>query len=392
VVLARRAAAAVAASICCLFAAAPAQAAQRFYAVTASNQLVSFNSDSPGAVRSSKAITGLEEGERIEALDVRPGDGRLYGVADGSRLVTLDPATARATPVGSEPFSPGLRGQSVGFDFDPATGVPRIVTEDAQNQRIDPVSGQTIDGFPISPATQPDRDLSYAGDPPSQGVEETPRVTALAFARPSRLYGIDTARNLLVVDDSPNAGLLRPVGSLGIDIDETNGFDVAADGHAWAALLRIGRPETGLLKVDLAKGAVSKETSRNAIGTYLRGQPDPVRGLAAAGPVAADRTRPRVRVKVLRRLSRRSLLRRRTVPVAIRCNEACRIAARVTLGRRTVGRASARILGRPGRVVARLGLSTLGRRFAGRRHGARLRYRLSVVDAAGNRVARSGRL
>src|SRR5205085_607166 len=80
-------------------------------------RLVTFQSDSPGAIRRSVPIRGLEEGERVQGIDVRPGDGRLYGVGDSSRLLRLDPVTGQATPVGPDPFSPTLRGQSIGFDF-----------------------------------------------------------------------------------------------------------------------------------------------------------------------------------------------------------------------------------------------------------------------------------
>src|SRR5688572_9073041 len=67
-------------------------------------QLISFDSAAPGTLLSSVPVTGLtNEAEFIEAIDFRPGTGRLYALGHGpgdiSRLYTINPSTGVATRV-----------------------------------------------------------------------------------------------------------------------------------------------------------------------------------------------------------------------------------------------------------------------------------------------------
>ena len=53
--------------------------------LTASGRLLSFNLDAAGTQRTSVAITGLDAGESMLAIDYRPADGQLYGVSSRGR-------------------------------------------------------------------------------------------------------------------------------------------------------------------------------------------------------------------------------------------------------------------------------------------------------------------
>lgn len=368
---------------------ASAGAAERFYGVTESNRLVTFNSDSPGALRASRPIRGLRPGEHILGIDLRPSDGRLYAVGTASRLYTIDPRRGRARVIGSTPFGVSLRGHSLGFDFNPAADRLRLVTDAGRNFRLGPSTGRLIDGDLSLAGVQRDRDLSYEANDPAAGKQ--PRVGSSAYTAnakapgSTRLFGIDSARDTLVRQDPPNEGVLSSVGRLGIDVREPAGFDVARSGRAYAGLRPAGA-RVGLYRVKLGSGRATRAASHNAIGTYVGRRSDPVRALAAAGRVANDRTPPRVRNLGNERPLIRELVAGRRLQITLSCNEACRASAVLLLGRRTVGRATDDVLGRAGRVKLRLGLSPRGRALVRRVRPRVLRIAFSAVDAAGNAV------
>src|SRR5207244_8196519 len=57
------------------------------YAVTTANTLIAFDSTFPARILGSpRPIRGLQGGESIRAIDVRPYTGQLYGVGSASRL------------------------------------------------------------------------------------------------------------------------------------------------------------------------------------------------------------------------------------------------------------------------------------------------------------------
>ncbi|HLL44139.1 MAG TPA: DUF4394 domain-containing protein, partial [Segetibacter sp.] len=100
-----------------------------FYALGGGTMLDKFSTTSPEKVLNSATITGLQNGEKILAIDFRPATGQLYGVGSTSRIYVIDPktGTARAvsgqspnpTPAVPASFTPALSGNIVGFDFNP---------------------------------------------------------------------------------------------------------------------------------------------------------------------------------------------------------------------------------------------------------------------------------
>src|SRR3954463_2485531 len=110
----------------------------------ANNNLVRFDSATPGTILSSKPITGMIGGDTIVGMDFRPGDGKLFGLGSGSRLYIIDPATAVATQVGTGTFVVPLSGSAFGFDFNPVIDRIRVVSDTNQNLRVDPTSGLVV--------------------------------------------------------------------------------------------------------------------------------------------------------------------------------------------------------------------------------------------------------
>ena len=360
---------ALVAGVVALAAAAPraAHAAEAFYGVAGGSTLVTFNSDAPGAIRSATAITGLQPGEEILALDVRPASGQLYALGSTSRLYVISPISGAAHAVG-DPFTPALAGTSFGFDFNPAVDRIRLLSDGRQNLRLNPENGAV--------AAQ-DPPLDYReGDP---GAGSNPQVGAAAYSADGGvLYATDAARDALVAVDPPNDGKLRTIGPLGQDLGEPTGFDIAGDGTAYLSGRAAGGP-AALYTVDVATGTVTDAGPRNTIS---RAYGD-VRALTATGPVADDETKPAFLVGIDRHQKRTRLTRALRVPVS--CNEACTIGIRLEYRDRRIGSGTAELAG-PGRVTVRVGTTARGKRLGARKGDLRGRIRLRVTDAAGNQI------
>ena len=122
------------------------------FALTNLNRLISFDRDDPGRVLRSQFITGLDANEAVLGIDIRPSDGRIYGLTSLGRVVVLDPETAAGVVVASlsadasdnsNPFS-GLNGFRFGIDFNPVPDRMRVVSNNAQNLRINVDNGATV--------------------------------------------------------------------------------------------------------------------------------------------------------------------------------------------------------------------------------------------------------
>lgn len=360
---------------------AGASAAERFYGVTKSNRLVTFQSDSPGAIRAAKPIRGLRGGEDIVGIDLRPSDSRLYGVSSASRLYTIATRTGRARAVVPAPFGASLADRSVGVDFGP--GGLRLVTDSGANFRVSPATGDIVDADQAAAGIQRDGDLSYA--PGDAAGRATPRVGASAY-RAGRLYGIDTARDTLVAQDPPDDGSLSTVGRLGVRAGDPVGFDIGRDGRAWAAVSARAARGVGLYEIDLATGRAQLAAPRALVGTFRGRRRDPIRALTAAGRVADDRTPPGVSNRKLNDPRVSELLGGRALRLEVRCTEACVVDTQLLYRGDVMGGDAGVIRGRRGRVTLRLQLSAKGRQVVRRLQPTLLDVGIQVTDMAGNVV------
>jgi hypothetical protein len=263
-----------------LAALAAASRAQDLLALTADNTLVAFRAAAPGLTAPGVAVSGLQPGEHLLGIDVRPATGQLYGLGSTSRLYRIDARTGAAQPVGA-PFATALVGTEFGFDFNPTVDRIRIVSDQGQNLRAHPDTGAVVfvDGT-----------LAYAvGD---AGFGSTPAVAgagytnSVAGATTTVLYDLDTARDVLVTQVPPNSGSLNTVGALGRDVTAVAGFDIdAVSGVAFAACntaAAFGTP-TQLFRVDLGTGLM---TWVGGIGFFANAG-SRVRGLCVLPPSPA---------------------------------------------------------------------------------------------------------
>jgi Ca2+-binding RTX toxin-like protein len=207
-------------------------------AVTDSNQLLFFDSATPGTIQQTLPIVGLGIQEKIEAIDVRPATGALYGLGitdqglnRAGQLYHITMAGV-ATAVGI-PFGLALSDTELwGMDFNPVTDQLRVTSSATDNLRLDPNDGSLI-----------------ATDTPLSSGS----VDAIAYDRntlgnsATTLFGYNWVTDQVVriggVDGvpSPNNGIVTNVGPSGIftNLGEV-GFDIDTAGVARLSANLIG--------------------------------------------------------------------------------------------------------------------------------------------------------
>ncbi|SMB84674.1 conserved hypothetical protein [Hymenobacter roseosalivarius DSM 11622] len=213
-----------------------------FYALSGGTKLDAYSTKDPTSRTASVAITGLQSGERILAVDFRPATGQLYGVSSGSRLYVINQNTGAARAVGAGAFTPALGGNLVGFDFNPTVDRIRLVTSTGQNLRLNPETGTVA-------AT--DGAINGAAGATLTGVAYTNNTTQ---ASSTALYAINTQNQQLYLVNPPNEGTVVAVGSLNLPVAGDGGFDIDAKTGTALGLYTIqGKPT--LFSVNLATGA-----------------------------------------------------------------------------------------------------------------------------------------
>jgi hypothetical protein len=247
---------------------------------------VRFDSETPVAISSSVAISGVASGESLLAIDRRPANGLLYGLGSTSRIYTINTTTGVATAVSATPFFPPLSGAAFGFDFDPLTDQIRVVSTDTTSFRLNPNDG-TLAGM--------DSPLAYAATDTGAGI--TPRVVGSAYtnnfngATVTTLFGIDSSRGVLVRQGgpngtpSPNGGELTTIGlTLGVVTTDLVGFDIdGISGVAFASLTSPAGGTSQLYTINLTDGA-ARLARTIGIGLTLTGLAADV-GEVSATPV-----------------------------------------------------------------------------------------------------------
>jgi hypothetical protein len=221
------------------------------FGVTPDNELVRFRVNSPDDV-STTAITGLEIGEAIRAIDFRPADGVLYGLGTDNQIYTINTSTGAATALDST-ITPAIVGATFGFDFNPVVDRIRVVADGDENYRLDPATGAVA---------FVDTDLGWTGGDVNAasgiGLVGAAYTNNVAGAATTVLYGIEQTSNSLVSISPPNNGQLNTIGALGVDVTGDAGFDISADSVAYAAIVPSGSTVPALYTIDLTTGAATK--------------------------------------------------------------------------------------------------------------------------------------
>lgn len=210
--------------------AAPASV-HRIYALTSSNRLVSFNSNAPTVLASSVAVTGLATDENLVGIDFRSTNKMLYALSNQSKIYTVNLTTGALTQVGTAAFAPAITGSYFGMDFNPTVDRIRLHADKGQDLRLHPDTGVVAATDATLAFTE--GDVNFAATPAVAGTAYTNPV---ANATSTQLFAIDAERDVLVKLVNPNDGKLSTVGSLTASTSSDVGFDIAADGMAYAAL------------------------------------------------------------------------------------------------------------------------------------------------------------
>ncbi len=106
--------------------------------LTADNQLVRIDTETR---RASAPVRVSGASGKLLGIDVRPADGKLYGVTDSGQIVTIDAATGTATRVSqlNERFESG--GCAV-IDFNPVADRLRVMGMNGANLRVNVQTGE----------------------------------------------------------------------------------------------------------------------------------------------------------------------------------------------------------------------------------------------------------
>ena len=230
-----------------------------FVGVTEDNFLVRFSSTNPGNITSAFALNGLEAGESLVGIDLRPSNNTLYGIGSLGNLYTVG-LNGTLTNTGalldsslSGPIT--LNGTRFGVDFNPVADRLRVVSDTGQNLRINVgTRGTIVDG---------------ALNPGSPDIVATAYTNSFAGTTSTTQYTLDATTNSLNIQAPPNNGTQTLVGALGVDFDKNSSFEIATGNLAFAAL-GTGGTNSVLYSVDLTTGTA---TSLGAIstGAALRG-------------------------------------------------------------------------------------------------------------------------
>jgi Domain of unknown function (DUF4394) len=205
------------------------------------NNLLIFNPNSPGTPVS-KSITGLQAGETILGLDIRPLTGQLYALGSSSRLYAINMSNGAASAIGSQ-FSTLLSGTDFGFDFNPTVDRIRVISNTGQNLRLHPETAAVaaVDGN-LNPGSPSVSAAAYTNNFPGSTT--------------TVLFDIDYITDKLYTQIPPNNGTLVEVGNTGINTESANGFDIGGTSNNAFAILTTGTA-TKIYRINLTTGAAT---------------------------------------------------------------------------------------------------------------------------------------
>lgn len=224
-----------------------------------SNDTLAWVDTQSGRVTNRAFVSGVSG--RVLGIDVRPSDGRLYGLFEDGTVATIDPATGVATRLETLKTVPAA-GTHVTVDFNPVADAMRIMASDGTNLRTKIAGGAVAEDKP------------HAFDGADMHASETPAIIAGAYTNSYKgtektaLYNIDGTIAGLIRQDPPNDGTLKAVGKLGVALEQSVGFDILSDGNGGnEAWLMNGAT---LYSVDLETGKATSVGTISDVGGAVR--------------------------------------------------------------------------------------------------------------------------
>ena len=213
--------------------------------LTADNKLVKIDT----ATMAASAPMAISSVDKVLGIDVRPADGKLYGLTAIGQLVVIDPMNGTAT-AGSTLSEKASLGPRPIVDFNPAADRLRVIGADGTSLRINVDTG----------ATTVDKPLNYDAADANNGKK--PMVAAGAYtnsvkgAKSTELFHVDGGTGVLVLQSPPNDGVLKSRGAVGVAslADAVMDIDNEAEGKNTAYLIAGGT----LYTIDLATGKATQ--------------------------------------------------------------------------------------------------------------------------------------
>ncbi len=258
--------------------------------LTSAHELARIDTGNTAAATTT-AITGLASGDRLVGIDLRPKDGKIYGISLSNKLYTLDEMSGVATQVAVLATPVVQAGLGYGIDFNPVadfgTGASlRLVSSAGGNFAINATSGAVTTATAIASGTTA---VAYTNS------------TAMPAAAPAStaLYYINSGSDMLLTASSGfNNPVITAVGPLGLDALKANGFEIT-NGMGYAALnMDDGTLGTGIYSISLTSGGATLLGNYNGTlsGLTVSAVPEPqtvammLAGLMAVGALARRRS------------------------------------------------------------------------------------------------------
>ena len=248
--------------------------------ITSQNQITRIDTTNISAA-STVAITGLAAGDRFVGIDLRPKDNRIYGVTLSNQLYTVDEltgATSLVAALSSAVINPAL---GYGIDFNPVADFGsgaslRLLSSAGANLAVNASTG--VVGNAANTIASGFSGAAYSNSSP------------LPTAAPASttLYYINSSSDTLQMATSAfNTPTISSVGALGVDVLKANGFELLADGSAFAALNVDDGSSllTGIYSINLGTGAATLLGSYNGTlsGLTVSAVPEPQTWALMAG-------------------------------------------------------------------------------------------------------------
>jgi Domain of unknown function (DUF4394) len=348
--------------------------ADRALMLTTGAQIISFDTGNPGPSASTIAVTGIPPDETLRGIDFRPADGQLYGwsvltgLEDTIRTYKIDPASGAATFVGKSVFK--AEDVAAAFGFDPVIDRVRYINTKDRSLRLKP-DGSNAGGDSLSGASEPDL-IALGYDRSFVGATLT---TAFAIdrteSRLDRIGGVDGFPSL-------NLGGVTPIGPLGFTLKAVDGgFDVSADGRAFAALTDAADSVTRLYDVNLTTGGAG------AIGPIGAGNQEAFSLALVPGTEGLPDKKPPAGLIDIPPTLKLGKLRSSKIKFKFSSSEACAASAKLVVKKTEVAAGSA-TLSAAGVAQIKLTATKAGKKLLAGKHRAGAKLTLTLTDTTGN--------
>jgi hypothetical protein len=236
--------------------------------VTADNQIATFDSRNVSSA-AFNSLSGLSPGETIIGIDLRPSNNTIYGLSSANRLYTINSATGVATFAAALSNAVVSPVKSYGIDFNPVadrgTGPSlRVVSTSGDNYAVNVTTGAVTVATPIT--------FGFSGVAYSNSDS-----TQTAAPASTQLYYLNSELDTLAIATTGfNNPVITPIGPLGVNITNFNGFELFPNGNAFAAAITATGTFSQLFSVNLGTGQSLSLGQFNTALTGLTSAPNNV--------------------------------------------------------------------------------------------------------------------